>query len=211
MTIAKRVFALAAGLAMLVAYARAARAEESTFGLSISIAKKEKSDARVVDDGWAHAQIAEANRLFQPLGTSFRWVYEKPLPDPKASMHSRADRHGLTALTEKTGFVDVFIVRELEDVDEPGTYRRGVCWTGEGGKRFIVLSQIAGIGVLAHELGHFFGNGHVSVVDNVMSYSRTPGELSFFDAGQQARIRTFSTRFVATGRLVDVGPAWRFF
>lgn len=189
----------------------AAHADDAVFGLSFTIARRDDAPARVVDDAWVEAQIAEANRLFQPLGTRFRWVYEKSLPDRNAAMHTRADRDALTPLTEKSGFVDVFLVRELEDVDDPGIYRRGVCWTGRGGKRFIILSQIAGVSVLAHELGHFFGNPHVPVVDNIMSYSRTPGVLPFFDEEQKVRIQTFSARFLATGRLVDVGPPIRFF
>lgn len=197
--------------AAIVALAGPARADDVIFGLSVTIAKQE-TDARtrVVDDAWVEAQIAEANRLFQPLGTRFRWFYEKELPDGQSSMHTRADRDALTPLTEKTGFVDVFLVRELEDVDDPGVYRRGVCWTGRAGKRFIILSQIAGVSVLAHELGHFFGNPHVPITDNLMSYART-GAPPFLDDEQTARIRAFSGRFVATGRLLDVGPPVRFF
>jgi hypothetical protein len=197
--------------AMVTSAAGVARAEETIFGLSFTIAKQDGAAARVVDDAWVNAQIVEANRLFQPLGTRFRWVYEKALPDANASMHTRADRDALTPLTEKTGYVDVFLVRELEDVDDPGTYRRGVCWTGRGGKRFLIVSQIAGVSVLAHELGHFFGNPHVPVTDNIMSYSRTPGTLPFLDGEQSARIKSFTMRFVESGRLIDVGPPIRFF
>jgi hypothetical protein len=198
-------------LVLAVLTSRPARAEQTVFGLSFTIAKQESSGVRVVDDAWVEAQIAEANRLFEPLGTRFRWVHEKPLPDANASMHSRGDRDALTSLTEKNGFVDVFLVRELEDVDEPGTYRRGVCWTGRGGKRFIIVSQIAGGSVLAHELGHFFGNPHVQVTDNLMSYSRTPGTPPFLEDEQKVRIQNFSARFLASGRLIDVGPPRWFF
>jgi hypothetical protein len=198
----------------LLAIPRAAHAQSSgldaVFGLSFSIASAAGSDARIVDDTWVDAQINEANRLFSPLGTRFRWTIEKPLAEAHASMHTRADRDALTPLTETNGVVDIFLVRELEDVDDPGTYRRGVCWTGKGGKRFLIVSQVAGISVLAHELGHFFGNPHSQTTDNLMSYSRT-GAPPFLDDRQKATITSFATRFLASGRLVDVGPPVRFF
>lgn len=197
-----------AALPLLVGLAGTARAE-STFGLSIAIAAAPDRAARVVDDAWVNAQIDEANRLFGPLGTTFRWYLEKPLADARAAMHTRGDRDALTPLTEEH-VIDVFVVRELEDVDEPGRYRRGVCWTGRGGKRFLILSQIAGSSVLAHELGHFFGNPHSLVTDNLMSYSRT-GAPPFLDAQQSGTIKAFSERFLTSGRLIDIGPPIRFF
>ena len=85
----------------------------------------------------------------------------------------------------------------------------GVCWTGRGGKRFLVVAQTAKPTVLAHELGHFFGNPHSTVTDNLMSYTRT-GATAFLDERQLGTIRSFAARFLATGRLVDVGPPRRF-
>lgn len=180
---------------------------EPVFGLSFAIARGEDGQ-RVVDDAWIQAQIEDANRFFVPLGTRFRWTFEKPLPEPHGEMHTRAQRDALTPLTE-TDMIDVFVVRGLEDVDEPGRMRMGVCWTGRGGKRFIVLSRTARPTVLAHELGHFFGNRqHSTVVNNLMSYSRDGGEV-FLDEQQIATIKSFSARFLETRRLLDVGPPRR--
>ena len=199
------VLALAALLAS-VSTARSARAEP-IFGLSFAIADGEDGK-RVVDDAWIQAQIDDANRLFGPLGTRFRWTLEKPLPEPHGEMHTRAQRNALTALTEPD-VIDVFVVRALEDVDEPGRMRMGVCWTGRGGRRFIVLSRTARPTVLAHELGHFFGNReHSTVMNNLMSYSRDGGPV-FFDEQQIAKIKSFTASFIATRRLVDVGPPRR--
>lgn len=181
-------------------------AADATFGLAISIVREEGE--RVVDDAWVEAQIASANGFFGPLGTTFRWTIDKELADRHADLHSRADRDALTPLTERQS-VDVFIVRTLEDVDEPGRNRMGVCWTGLGEKRFIVVARTARPTVLAHELGHFFGNRqHSAVPNNLMSYIRDGGTV-FLDAAQSATIERFSALFLRTGRLVDVGAPRR--
>jgi hypothetical protein len=179
--------------------------------LSFAISRDPSMPAqpKIVDDAWVQTQIDDANRFFAPLGTRFRWTIEKDLAEPHGELHTRADRDALTPLTEKNGVVDVFIVRDLEDVDEPGRFRMGVCWTGRAGKRFIVVARSARPTVLAHELGHFFGNQqHSTVVNNLMSYSREPGAV-FLDEKQSATIKNFSARFLETGRLIDVGPPRR--
>ena len=197
----------AIGLAAILCLAERGARAEPVFGLSFAIARGEDGE-RVVDDAWIQSQIDDANRLFGPLGTRFRWTIEKPLAEPHGEVHTRADRDALTPLTERD-VIDVFLVRALEDVDEPGRMRMGVCWTGRGGKRFIVVSRTARPTVLAHELGHFFGNRqHSTVVNNVMSYARDGGPV-FFDEQQVAKIKGSTTRFLETGRLVDVGPPRR--
>jgi hypothetical protein len=198
---------LAAVVTLVATLAIARRAHaEPIFGLSFAIARDD-SGQQVVDDAWIQRQIDDANGLFGPLGARFRWTIEKRLPDAHGELHTRADRDALTPLGE-ANVIDVFVVRALEDVDEPGRFRNGVCWTGRGGRRFIVLSRIARPTVLAHELGHFFGNPHSTVTNNLMSYSRDGGEV-FLDPSQASRIRTFTARFLETGRLVDVGPPRR--
>lgn len=202
----RRSFALGLGATLLFAAPRDARAE-TIFGLSFAIVEGDDA-SRIVDDAWIQGQIDEANRLFGPLGTRFRAVREKPLAARHATLRTREDRDALTPLTE-LGMIDVFLVSELEDVDEPGRRRMGVCWTGKGGKRFIVVSRRARPLVLAHELGHFFGNRqHSDVVNNVMSYTHDGGE-AFFDERQMATIKRFSERFLRSGRLFDVGPPRR--
>jgi hypothetical protein len=184
----------------------AAHADTTTFPLSIAVAQQ--AGAPVRDEAWIREQIAQANALFAPAGVGFRWTLAKDLR-ARIELHSRADRDALADETEPRGVVDIFVVAALEDVDEPGRMRKGVCWTHKGdGKRYVVVSAIAPPGVLAHELGHFFGNPHTTVADNLMSYERTGGPVSFDDA-QLDRIRTFSRRFLETGRLLEA-PVPRF-
>ena len=173
------------------------------FGLAISIA------ANTADDPWVNEQIATANELFAPVGVRFRWTVETALPEPQAELHSRTDRDVLTKRLEPR-LVNVFIVRELEDVDEPGRYRMGVTWTSRiDQKRYVVVARSAKPSVLAHELGHLFGNQHSSVANNLMSYSRD-GSTIFIDDRQKATIGSFAERFLADRTLVDVGVPRRF-
>ena len=183
--------------------AHAAPTSDVTFPVSIVVAVDKGAPAQ--SDAWISAQIDDANALYGPLGIRFRWTLRREMSAEHAEMHSRADRDGLAPLVEKN-VIDVFVVKVLEDVDEPGRLRKGVAWTSKpDGKRFLILSAIAPRTVLAHELGHFFGNGHSDVPDNLMSYSRT-GAPVFFDDAQIGRIHLFSERFLASGRLHDVGP-----
>ncbi len=203
---------LAAVIAVIVAVVcgappRAATASPAagdvTFPISVAVAVEDGEPAAT--DAWISAQIDDANELYGPLGVRFRWTLRREIGADHAQMHSRGDRDALAPLVEKN-VIDVFVVAALEDVDEPGRYRKGVAWTSKpDGKRFLILSKIAPRTVLAHELGHFFGNGHSEVADNVMSYSRTGGRV-FLDDTQIDRIRLFSERFIASGRLHDVGP-----
>ncbi|MDB5212176.1 MAG: hypothetical protein JWO86_103 [Myxococcaceae bacterium] len=198
--------ALAVALACaLVAHdAHAAPApSDVTFPISIAVALEDGAPA--ASDAWISTQIDDANELYGPLGVRFRWTLRREIPAAHAQMHSRADRDALAPLAEKN-VIDVFVVAALEDVDEPGRFRKGVAWTSKpDGKRFLILSKIAPRTVLAHELGHFFGNGHSDVPDNLMSYSRTGGRV-FLDEAQIDRIHLFSQRFIASGRLHDIGP-----
>ena len=183
--------------------AGAAPVTDFTFPISIAVAVEDGAPA--ASDAWISTQIDDANDLYGPLGIRFRWTLRREISADHAQMHSRGDRDALAPLVEKN-VIDVFVVAALEDVDEPGRYRKGVAWTSKpDGKRFLILSKIAPRTVLAHELGHFFGNGHSDVADNLMSYSRTGGRVSL-DEAQIDRIHLFSWRFIASGRLHDIGP-----
>lgn len=190
---------------VLAAVPRPARAEERTFGVAVHVAEPEGVPVR--DDAWIDAQLAEAERLFGPVGVHFRWVVRtigKPGKN-RVDVETREDRDAFADGLEPR-LVNVFVVRSLMDVDEPGRVRRGVTWTQrKDRRRYIVLSSISMPSVLAHELGHFFGNGHTTVVDNLMSYERGGGVV-FLSAEQKSRIAEVATRFATTGFLDVLGP-----
>lgn len=170
----------------------------------------------VVDAPWIAAQVAEANRAFAPAGIRFEVAREDTHDSPTALV-TREDRNALAGRVVP-GFVNWFVAASLMDVDTPGVVRRGVHWHAtrgglpwHGGKplrdaspgdppvHFVIVSAIAQPRVLAHELGHFFGNPkHSDTFGNVMSYEQgdAPPE---FDAAQLQRIRRALARFVKAG------------
>ena len=189
--------------AMTIASDASAAPSDPIFGLSISIASENGEHVR--DDAWIQTQIANANELFAPAHISFRWTHEKQIPAALTEMHERKDRDALGDMADVKKTIDLFVVAKLEDVDEPGRYRKGVAWTRKSdGRRYVILSAEAPEKVLAHELGHFFGNPHTTVADNLMSYVRTGGTVSF-SSDQIDVVGTFSKGFLGSGRLIDVG------
>jgi len=178
-----------------------------TLALSITVARE--GDDPVVDDAWIDAQVRVANEIFAPTGVSFRVVERHTMDGSHARLEDRVDRHVL-GRTLHPGRIDVFLVRSLRDVDEPSRMRQGVHWRPRGEEyppraHFVIVSSVAGPTVLAHELGHYFGNRHSPTPGNIMSYDR--GDVPpFFDAGQRARIRFSARRFLRRGELVPAEP-----
>jgi hypothetical protein len=159
--------------------------------------------APAVDEAWLEEQLLWANLIYWPAGVSFRAAGNRALAQGHAKLETRQDRHDLTHHVV-AGSVNCFVVHSLRDVDDPSRYRQGVHWRppGFGGKHFVVLSSIAGPTVLAHELGHFFGNHrHSDVRGNIMSYSRGD-DPPVFDARQINTVHRHVHRFIGSGELV---------
>jgi len=179
------------------------------FGLSIAIAPG--ADGKPVrDEPWVREQIAWANRLFEPAEVAFRWTADRVVPATAARMETRADRDALgeDALFEPR-VVDVTIVDTLRDVDDPSRLRMGVCWQSrrDPARRYLIVASTARPTVLAHELGHFFGNPHTQVPNNLMSYLRPDPDAVAFDPLQLGTVRAHAKTALATGLLVAQLPA----
>jgi hypothetical protein len=199
----RRAFALGLGAACFApAFSASAKTEAPIPTLPLDLSVAPEAGKPVRDDAWIDAQIAEAERLFGPLGVHFRKAAQRPLADKYARLETRKDRDALAAERHK-GVINVFLVASLRDVDDPRLYRMGVHWHHQVEKRkhFIIVSGDALPTTLAHELGHYFGNPHTSVVNNLMSYNRNGAEV-FLDDKQASRIRTFARLYVRSGELV---------
>jgi hypothetical protein len=190
-------------LAALVIFALAAVRAQSMRTLPIALTVAETDGAPVVDEAWIAERMAQADAIFAPAGLAFRIRERAAMGAPHVAMEDRSDRH---ALAERLapGSINVFVVGSLRDVDEPSRMRQGVHWRSPRvpGSHYVILSSVAGPSTLAHELGHFFGNPHSAVVNNIMSYERDGAVPPFFDAAQLRRIRARARHFLAAGELV---------
>jgi hypothetical protein len=181
--------------------AQAAPPPATTFSLRVSMAVDE-AGAPVGTGDWLTAEIDAAEALFTPFGVRFAKTAGAPLDAQQAHMETRADRDSLASHVAPH-VIDVFVVQSLRDVDDTKLMRRGVHWHAPSGAHYLILVASSPTTVLAHELGHYFGNPHVSVKDNVMSYERT-GAHVFFDAVQGRRIAARARGYVKSGELLPL-------
>lgn len=162
----------------------------------------ESAAHRAVPEAFIARQIAQANECFAPVGIRFEDAGNEPLAAEHASLTTRADRDALLPYARK-GAVHCMVVAKLMDVDEPGRERRGVHWHPPDTRtpHVVIISTLASDYVLAHELGHFFGNpSHSELPGNLMSY--TPGVVPpFLTPNQKRRITSSLKRMQARGEL----------
>lgn len=174
-------------------------AEGAFFDLVGGEGKPEEQIARLVNP--PHAVFAEA-------GLRFRIEPPRKLEIANPMLAGREDRNGLARLAPRVpGAIEIFIVASAGDVDRDDEEVAGVHWRYVGpskenrGRRYIILSGgMARPDTLAHELGHWFGLGHVEDKTNLMC----PGgrrEGQRLDEGQRARIRAACGKALASGEL----------
>ena len=183
--------------------AQAASPTATTFSLRVSIAVDDAGKPLARPE-WLAAELEAAQVLFVPFGVRFTKTDGPALDARLAHVETRADRDAL-AMRVAPHVVDVFVVDSLRDVDDTSQMRRGVHWHAPSGVHYLILVASAPTTVLAHELGHYFGNPHSQVVDNVMSYERT-GAPVFFDPDQGKRIAAKARDYVRSGELLPVTP-----
>ncbi len=172
------------------------------FPLRLTIAPDARG-APVAGEEWIDQEMSKAEELFATFGVAFVRETASPLPASLALLVTRADRDALASHASPR-VINVFVVASLQDVDEAGRPRKGVHWHAPGGEHYVIVVAGSPPSVLAHELGHYFGNAHSPVPDNVMSYTRTGGPV-FFDEAQGHRIEAWARRYVKTGELSPVG------
>lgn len=205
--------AAASGLGAHLVVARGALGAEPPPPVTVPLgfARAPRAEARdgavppIVDDTFVAAQLAAANEVFAEHHVRFvEHVPSRALPPTARRLETRGDRDALAA-SMVGAVVNVFFVESLRDVDDPSRYRMGVCWRklADTSKRYVIVAASAAPTVLAHELGHFLGNGHSTVKNNLMSYDRDGGAV-FLDAAQGRTARATARRLIAAGALATV-------
>jgi hypothetical protein len=181
------------------------------FGLNVFVVVDEAGKPAFPADRF-RALVAETARHFGPLGIGFEVRRVSRLPAADAVLATRKSRTALGAHLTSLGQVPVFLVRELQDVDQPGEIR-GVHWRDPGRKgwSWVVLgtAEPGSTRTLTHELGHFFGLPHgrdpASLMNKSWRASPLPHTWSFVPK-EQAKIRRTLTRHLGSGKLRPLEP-----
>ena len=160
-----------------------------------------EAPSAVVTATFVSDQLSEANRLFGGFDLSFEDRVEHGLIVNLTDLETRADRNALAGQLAK-GSCNVFFVGRLRDVDDPQLNRMGVMWRNLANlkQKYVIVSSQARETTLAHELGHYLGNGHSGVKNNLMSYERDGGEV-FLDEKQGAKARKTARALFASKEL----------
>lgn len=177
--------------------------EIPALALDIAVARFEGEP--VVSDDWVKRQVSEAQRLMSAHGVSVGLVQRRSLDEDRAVLENAQDRDAMSQhLAPKV--INAFVVKSLRDVDDPDRFIRGVRWRNRRDLRkdYVILATIAGPFTLCHELGHFLGNGHSNVVNNVMSYKHEDYDKITFDKRQGNKMRLVARRLLATKRVASV-------
>lgn len=156
----------------------------------------------VVNDGWLRRQLHEAAHLMTPHGIFVRMLRRRELAEEHAVLDDANARDALAGLIEPK-VINVFIVDTLRDVDNRTRLRMGVRWRlrRDVSKDYVIVAARAMATTLTHELGHYFGNGHSYVKNNIMSYERdNPSEVAF-DEAQGRKMRQVAQGLLGSGKL----------
>lgn len=173
--------------------------------LALNLAVAELDGKPVVSADWVKRQVLETQRLLKPHRLGVGVVERRVLTEELARLETAEDRDAVAAhLMPKA--INAFFVKSLRNIDDPESFIRGVRWRKRSdlSKDYVIVSSIAGPFTLCHEIGHFLGNGHSQVVNNVMSYKHEDRDKIQFDERQGAKMRLIARRLLRRKKVLSV-------
>lgn len=175
------------------------------FGVRLHVA--EGDDAiPVATAAWLAEQVGHADLVFADVAVGFEVAAVVSAGAELRRVLSRADRDAIGRKSYDRRLIDVWVVAQLANVDDPGDIR-GVHWRDRKRRadRWILLSAIAPTHVLAHELGHFFGLPHSDAPGSLMNKTGdpTPSLERRFVAAEQRKVTGSARRFATARAPVD--------
>jgi hypothetical protein len=161
------------------------------FGLRVHIARSDAGEM-VVEPAWIAAQLAMANKQFEPLETSFQVVGIDFLPADATRIDDRPERNALSRQVKADSFA------------------YGVTWRTKDERKYIIISGMGRDRTLAHELGHFFGLPHSTYAISIMNKAARddpPPENRRFADEEIAKMKPVLVRLVRTKVIAEHKPA----
>jgi len=177
--------------------------------LSLSVAVAEVEGEPVVSADWIEEQIAEAQRLMKPHGVDLALVRRRAIDAKHAQLDNAGERDSLATLIQP-GVINAFMVGRLRDLSARNRFISGVRWRfrRDVSRDYVIVSSTAGSLTLCHELGHFLGNRHSYVVNNVMSYLQRDYDKVRFDERQGAKMRRVAKALLRAKKVLPAAE-WR--
>jgi hypothetical protein len=165
-------------------------------------------NGKIANQGWLDTQVAAANRHFAPLEVIFEVAGVDALPATAVHVETRADRNALAQGRLKGTPIHVFVVGQLDDVDNEGAIAYGVTWRlPKDPRKYIIISVQALERTLAHELGHVFGLPHSTYAISIMNKTERnepPVDQRTFADEEIAAMRPVLERLIRDKRIVAV-------
>ena len=174
------------------------------FAIQLHVAGDDHGPVASAD--WIAAQLAAANRHFERLDVGFQLAGVDALPATAVHLETRKDRD---ELSDKLGgkLIHVFVVGQLDDVDEEGAIAYGVTWHApKDDRKYVIVSAQALERTLAHELGHFFGLPHSAYAISIMNKTERkepPAEQRTFADDEIAAMKPHVARLLRDKLLLD--------
>jgi hypothetical protein len=187
---------------------KCAKALRHCFGIQVWIRAENRHRQETVE--WFKSQVEGANRIFSAVSIGFSVEKISLSNSDLADVRDASVRDELGRQHRgEAGLISVFVVDRLADIDVANAEIRGVHWRHRSGNQmhYVILSEIAGALVLAHELGHFFGLPHSRYPASIMNKrprEQPPYDQRGFVKQEQAIVRSFAQGYSERAELKNV-------